>query len=85
MRHSSFRPHTRKGAAFHDKADLWPPGTSCVFELPTGTERVEPGPVPLAEWILLALCAAAALTVARLWHLVGPCRDPRTSRAPNDA
>jgi hypothetical protein len=57
-----------EGTAFHEEAGLWPPGGKCVFELPNGRERVEAGPVPWFEWILLALCAGAVMAVAQLWQ-----------------
>jgi hypothetical protein len=59
-----------EGSAYHTEAALWPPGGECVTELPGGGERVESGPVPWFEWIFLALCTGAVLTVTWAWGRV---------------
>ena len=71
-----------ESAAVHEEAGLWPPGARCVFELPSGNERVEPGPVPWAEWTLLAVCAGAVLLVARLWARFVESPPPESNRQP---
>jgi hypothetical protein len=49
-----------EGSSYHQEAALWPPGGSCVYELPSGEVVARGRPVPWWEWFWLALLGAVA-------------------------
>jgi hypothetical protein len=61
---------------------VWPPGGRCVFELPNGSERVDAGPVPWAEWILLAIGALFVLMLSTVWNRLVRSPPPESNRQP---